>query len=73
MSDRLISSHEAQLKMGVPSKSSFWDIIRKKRVPRVEYSPKCIRFRESDIDALIEKHTIKSPSDRARLADGRRS
>jgi predicted DNA-binding transcriptional regulator AlpA len=75
MNDRLITPQEAQRKMGVTSRSTFWEIINKnaKLAPRVEYTPKCIRFLESGIDALIEKHLVKSPGDRARLADGRRS
>lgn len=73
MSDRLISPQEAQRKMGITSKSSFWDIIARKKVERVEYSPTFIRFWESKIDALIAQHTVSGPFDRARLADGRRS
>ena len=74
MNDRLITPQEAQVKMGVLSKSSFWDIIAKNpKLTRVEYSPKCIRFLEREIDALVAKYTVRGPLDRARLADGRRS
>lgn len=72
MNARLITPREAQTKMGVTSRSTFWEIINANKVERVEYSPKCIRFPEPAIDALIAQHIVKSPSDRARLADGRR-
>lgn len=73
MNDPLLTPLEAQLEMGITSRSTFWDIVSLKKVPRVEYSAKCIRFRKSVIDALIAKHTVSTAADRARLADGRRS
>lgn len=73
MNERLLTPQEAQRKMGVTSKSTFWDIIaHNPNLPRVQYSPRCIRFPESGINDLIAKHLVASPADRARLADGRR-
>lgn len=71
MNDRLISAKEAKTKMGLPT-STFWDVIADEKIERVEYTPKCIRFWESKIDALIVRRTVKSPADRTRLADARR-
>ncbi len=73
MNDRLITPQEAQRKMGIASKSTFWQIVTEKKIVRVEYSRKCIRFPESAIDEMIKKHTISCAADRARLADARRS
>jgi predicted DNA-binding transcriptional regulator AlpA len=73
MTERLITPQEAQRKMGVASKSTFWDIVNKKKVARVEYTPKCIRFPEQAIDDLIAKHLVKIPTERAKLADARRA
>lgn len=73
MNDKLLSPQEAQRKMGITAKSTFWDIVTAKKVKRVEYTAKCIRFPESAIDELIAKHTVDSAAARARLADGRRS
>lgn len=71
MKDRLISAEEARRLTGLP-RSTFWDVVNKKNIPRVEFTPKTIRFRESVINQFIAEHTVQSPADRARLADGRR-
>lgn len=72
MTDPLITPAEAQRMLAVP-RSTFWEIVAEEKVERVEFSPRVIRFHKSKIEALIEKHTVRAPSDRDRLADGRRS
>jgi predicted DNA-binding transcriptional regulator AlpA len=73
MHDPLITAQEAARRMGIASRSTFWDLVDAKRVPRVAYSRKCVRFRQSVIDALIAHHTVADAADRARVADGRRA
>lgn len=72
MSPALWTPQEARLYLGIPL-TSFWRLVHDKRVPRVQYSARLVRFDPAVIKALRAAHEVRTPADVDRLADGRRS
>lgn len=70
--NRPLTASEARAELGMPS-STFWKFVHEKNVPRIEYSPRNIRFDRAVIAKLKAAFTVRTPADRDRLADGRRS
>jgi len=61
LADALVDAKEAADLLGVKPRT-IWDWRKQGRLPYVEISPSCYRFRKSDIEQFLAKRTRREPT-----------
>lgn len=69
----LMSTKQARIMLGGPmlSLSRFWEIIHERNVPYRSLGSRGAAFERAVIQELVEFLTVRTPADRARVADKR--
>ena len=64
--DRLLTVREVAALLGInPGTVYHW--LSQQRLPCVRFSQRCVRFRESDVQALLE--TLRQPATKSRTGE----